>query len=476
MSKTYLELSDEVGSEHKFCEVSVEDVTLTLRFGRIGTPGQSSTKGFATAEQAGAEAAKKIKEKVRKGYKEAVQGVRQKRSVIRREITETASTTKSAAPVIWKFKTSSAAFGVFADQQNVWVGNDAGEVYALSLEGEVQRSFKLPEGVKCLVSDQQRTFAGCDDGNVYDLSGKLPFVAYEAESQSSILWMDLQGGMLGVANDDGSIHAFDAESEQQWAQIGQDAQMAWMVRVDQAGVYYGHSGGVGQLDRESGFPLWHHKTSGSVLFGRQEGSDLYAGTTSNQIQRFTKTGRAVQNYRCDAAVFSCATSPDGEFVFAGDSSSAVYCFSKAGERLWKLGTSYGAALSMQYSHQRLYTVTSRGTLAALDVSGQAIENAKQGIQVTARDVKIAATVQTQAPVSSLAITSQIAGQVVLKAVKEGGKLRVKPDPERNTETFHDWNVQFPRSLRQMGASYVVDRLEDAGGFYRIIGEIHQLEE
>ncbi|TSA86199.1 WGR domain-containing protein [Deinococcus detaillensis] len=476
MSKTYLELSDEVGSEHKFYEVSVEETTLTLRFGRIGTPGQTSTKGFATAEQAEAEAAKKIKEKVRKGYKEAVQGVRQKRSVVRREITETASTTKSAAPVVWKFKTSSAAFGIFADRDNVWVGNDAGEVYALSPEGEVQRSFKLPEGVKCLVSDQHRTFAGCDDGNVYDLSGKLPFVAYEAESQSAILWMDLQGGMLGVGDSQGNVHAFDAESEQQWAQIGQNAHMAWMVRVDQAGVYYGHSGGVGQLDRESGFPLWHHKTSGSVLFGWQEGSDLYAGTSNNQIQRFTKTGQAVQNYRCDAAVFSCATSPEGEFVFAGDSSSAVYCFNKAGERLWKLGTSYGAALSMQYSGERLYIVTSRGTLAALDVSAQAIENAKQGIQVTARDIKMAATLQTQAPATTFAVTSQIAGQVVLKVVQEGGKLRVKPDSERNSQTFQDWNVQFPRTLRRMGVSYVVDQLEDAGGFYRVVGEIRQLEE
>ena len=476
MSRTYLELSDEIGSEHKFYEVTVEDSTLTLRFGRIGTPGQTSTKGFATPEQAEAEAAKKIREKTRKGYQEAVPGVRQKRTVIRREITETAPTTKSAAPVVWKFQTSSAAFGIFADQHSVWVGNDAGEVYALSPDGEVQRSFKLPDGVKCLVSDQHRTFAGCDDGNVYDLSGKLPFVAYEADSQHSILWMDLQGGMLGVGDSQGSIHAFDAESEQQWAQIGQNAHMAWMVRVDPAGVYYGHSGGVGQLDRESGFPLWHLKTSGSVLFGWQEGGDLYAGTSSNQIQRFTKSGQAVQNYRCDAAVFSCATSPDGEFVFAGDSSSAVYCFSKAGERLWKLGTKYGSALSMQYSGERLYLVTSRGTLAALDVSAQAIENARQGVQITPRDIKMAATVQTQAPASALATTTQSAGQVVLRVVNEGGKLRVRPDPARNTQTFQDWNVQFPRTLRQPGASYVVDQLEDAGGFYRVVGEIRQLEE
>src|SRR6516225_413691 len=70
--KTYLELSEAGEGSHKFYEVTVKDKALTIRFGRIGDAGQSTTKKFATADAARAEAAKKIAEKKRKGYEEAV--------------------------------------------------------------------------------------------------------------------------------------------------------------------------------------------------------------------------------------------------------------------------------------------------------------------------------------------------------------------------------------------------------------------
>ncbi len=434
--------------------------------------GQTTTKAFATPEKALAEADKKIKEKRRKGYQDALQGMRQKRSIIRREVKETKSTTKQAAPVLWKFDTGQAAYGIFADQQQVWVGNDGGQVYALALDGEVYRSFQLPEGVKCLVSDTQRTFAGCDDGNVYDLSGKLPYVAYEVENQNAILWMDIAGGILGVGDSGGNIHAFDAESDQQWAQVGQNARMVWMVRVDKDAVYYGHSRGVGRLDRESGFPMWSKPTTGSVLFGWQEGQYLYAGTSQNLIQCFDTAGQHVQDYRCDAGVLACATSSDGEYVFAGDSSLAVYCFNKAGTRLWKLGTGYGSALSMQYADERLYIVTTRGFLAAIDVSPKAITDAQQGVMPQPRDTKLAATLQAEAPATSLSRTRNTESGVVLKVITDGSKLRVRPEDSK----FNNWNVQFPRNLRTANTRYVVGGLEDAGGFYRVVGEIRQLEE
>lgn len=62
----YLELSD--GQSHKFYEVRVDGAAVTIRYGRIGTAGQSSTSTYATAEKAQTEATKKINEKLRKGY------------------------------------------------------------------------------------------------------------------------------------------------------------------------------------------------------------------------------------------------------------------------------------------------------------------------------------------------------------------------------------------------------------------------
>ena len=41
---------------------------IIIRYGRIGTTGQSSSTTYATAETAQSEAAKKINEKLKKGY------------------------------------------------------------------------------------------------------------------------------------------------------------------------------------------------------------------------------------------------------------------------------------------------------------------------------------------------------------------------------------------------------------------------
>jgi predicted DNA-binding WGR domain protein/uncharacterized protein YwqG len=78
----YLELSEDNGS-HKFYEVTLTDATLTIRYGRIGDAGQNSSKTFETLEKARAEAEKKLGEKRKKGYADAVLGSSEKRPVKR---------------------------------------------------------------------------------------------------------------------------------------------------------------------------------------------------------------------------------------------------------------------------------------------------------------------------------------------------------------------------------------------------------
>lgn len=471
MQRTYLEYSDPNGAEHKFYEVLIDGAELTIRYGRIGTDGQKQVKAFPTPEKASAEALKKLAEKRRKGYEDAVQGVRQKRTVVRRAVTETRVTVKRTAPVLWRFQTGAAAFGIFVDDERAWVGNERGEVYALAPDGTPDAKFELPDGVKCLVRDGQWTFAGCDDGNVYDLSGKLPFVAYAVDAGSSLLWLDIHQGVLGVSDEKGSVYAFDAESDQQWGNVGQNASMAWMVRVDGSGVYYGHSRGVGMYDRASGLPVWEQRTQGAVLFGWQEGGSIYAGTTASLVQRFSRAGTHEADYACDGGIMSCATSPGGEYVFAGDNAGALYCFAHDGTRLWKLGSGCGSALSMQYHAERLYVVTTQGYLAAVDASEAAITAAQQGVTPEVRDVKLAASLEARAPQTTLPTTADASGGIVLVCVREGGKLRVRA----TSDAYKPWNVQFPRDLREEGARYVVDGLIDAGGFYRVVGDVRRLD-
>ena len=358
--------------------------------------------------------------------------------------------------------------------ERVWVGNQGGTVIAVDHQGETLSTFQLPEGVKCLVSDGMFMYAGCDDGNVYDLTGKVPFVAYNIDESVDIYWLDIHKGMLGVSDSGGNVYVFNPESENQWGHVGQGASGGWMVRMDDNGVYHGHSRGVAAYDPQSGIELWKSGTNGGVLFGWQDTDHVYAATVQRSVQRFDKKGNLVQTYKCDAAVFSCASSPDGEYIFAGDNSSAIYAFSKDGTRLWKLNSGCSSALSMQYLNERLFIVTTDGSLAMIDASPAAIEAAQQGQVPTVKDVKAQAG-QATAPLQLQTLQSaQYTGQgVVLKCVKEGGKLRVRIE----SDGYHqNWNVQFPKDLRTDGARYLVDEVQEASnGFYRVIGEIRKLE-
>lgn len=76
---TYLERSE--GQEHKFYEVTVDGADLTIRYGRIGTDGQTQRKTLPDSAQAQAEADKKLAEKRKKGYADAVKGQTAKKSV-----------------------------------------------------------------------------------------------------------------------------------------------------------------------------------------------------------------------------------------------------------------------------------------------------------------------------------------------------------------------------------------------------------
>ncbi|MGH7997917.1 MAG: WGR domain-containing protein, partial [Brasilonema sp.] len=358
---TYLELSEAEGSSHKFYEVTIDGMEVRIRYGRIGDPGQTQTKSYPTLEKAKAEAAKKINEKLRKGYEQAVLGVRKKRPLTRRQVTSSTSTAQRS-PILWKFDSGSSAFGIFIDTDHCWVGNQNGQVFKLNHQGEVLNQFQLPDGVKCIVADDVWIYVGCDDGNVYDLSGKLPRLAYEIDENIDIFWLDIYDGILGVSDANGAVVKIDPEGESQWTRLSQ-GRSGWMIRADAAGFYHGHGAGVTMYDLESGKQVWNQPTDGSVLFGWQESDKVYAGTSAKKVHSFSKQGQVYAVYPCDDSVYSCATAEKDKYVFAGDSSSSIYCFTETGDRLWKLSTGYGSALSMQLFGERLYIVTTQGALA-----------------------------------------------------------------------------------------------------------------
>lgn len=483
---TYLELSE--ANSHKFYEVKVAGTQVTIRYGRIGDAGQSSSSNFPTPEKATAEATKKINEKIKKGYERAVQGVRQKRAVTRRTAMfdsyanaapapargasrATPAPPVNRAPIIWNFDSGSCAFGIFVDEHRCWVGNENGVIFALNHDGTVHAKYKLPEGVKCIVADGDWLYAGCDDGNVYDLSGKTPRAAYRIDDKVDIYWLDISDGILAVSDEKGNVTVINHEDESQWTKRSK-GNRGWMVRCDEIGVYHGHSEGVTMYDWEDGAVIWHRDSQGDVLFGWQEEAMIYACTSHRVVHAFSKKGDVGPTYQCDGAVFSCATSPDGKLIFAGDINGAVYCFAESGERLWKLTTGCGQALSMQYFQEKLYIVTRNGSLACIDASETAIAAAGQG--TIPKAVAITAPKMAEAVVAtSVETTSDSSTGVLVECYREGSELRVRVLSEGFNQT---WHCQFPKDMREAGARFMVDEVRESsrGGFYRVRGNIRKL--
>ena len=67
MPKAYYEFKDKTSS--KFWEIDTKGKTVTVRFGKIGTDGQTTAKTFGAPRDATAHAAKVTAEKVKKGYR-----------------------------------------------------------------------------------------------------------------------------------------------------------------------------------------------------------------------------------------------------------------------------------------------------------------------------------------------------------------------------------------------------------------------
>ena len=471
MTRNYLEMSEEAGAAHKFYEVTVDGPKMAVRYGRIGTDGHQSISTFSTAEIAHQNAMKKINAKLRKGYAPAEMGVRKKRPISRRSIQSTISAAMSA-PVLWRFRSGSAAYGIYVDDNYCWLGNQQGRVFKLDHQGKVINQYQLPDGIKCIMADQDWIYAGCDDGNVYDLTGKVARKAYRINENVDIYWLDINNGLLGVSDRGGSVTVINYEEEEQWSQKSKGSG-GWMVRCDEKGrVLHGHSAGLDCYDGHTGRSLWKTSTQGSVLFGWRTNQTALTGSARGWLELFDYEGKKVNQMKADSALYSCAAAPDNQFFFGGDSSSSVYCYDRTGKRLWKLGTTCGSAYSMQYHKEKLYIVTTDGSMTCIDASPAAIEKAQQGIVPTQRQLKAPQSIAAQ-PTNRLQTAPSNATGVRLVCRKIGGKLRMRVLSNGFDQQL---NVQFPYDLREENAEYLVDEVRPArlGDFYRAYGNIYKL--
>lgn len=75
--------------------------------------------------------------------------------------------------------------------------------------------------------------------------------------------------------------------------------------------------------------------------------------------------------------------------------------------------------------------------------------------------------------ADLATTNTVGDGVLVQCLKDKSKLRARVVSDSYNP---DWNMRFPRSIREEGMMYVVDEVKESsqGGFYLAYGEIKKL--
>ena len=497
MTVYYLEYVEE--NHQKFYEITVEQQKVTLRFGKIGATGTRQAKDYSSSVIAQKEAEKKLKEKQKKGYQLSTlpaitdspiqtKGVDAPPSPLAAKAD--AKTQKSSkvsqlkkqlqfplepftAPLEWRFASGFSSFGLAVEQKNCWLGNEKGQVLKFDEKGAVLEQYQLPRAVKSIVTDDIWVYGGCDNGMVYDLTGKIPYLAYEIESAADILGLTITAGILGVSDAQGGLTKIDPEGDMLWQRFSLGKQ-GWMICSDSQGFYQGHSKGLTMYEFDQGRQLWQQVTVGKVLFGCQTADSLYVATSGRQVQCFQKSGQLIASYHCDASVYACAIDAARGLIYAADSSAFIYAFNHCGQRLWKASTGCGSALSMQLGGagaQKLYLATNQGVLACMAVDESALWGAIQ-CQFPPSVLVANSGVMAATPGQDLEKTNHPTEEIILECFRQGQRLRVRV----LSPGYHrDWMVQFPRNLRQEGDRYLVQSLyESSQGFYRIHGDIKRL--
>src|SRR5262249_15955054 len=155
-------------------------------------------------------------------------------------------------------------------------------------------------------------YAGCNNGNVYDISEATPRLAYEIEKGDPIDWLDIRDGLLAVSTRHGKVALIDPESRIVWSHPGTSS--CFTVRIDKKMVYHGNGSRVVAYDRVTGVQRWK-QTVNFILFGWQTEKSMYVGGGVGVVRLSKKDGRKEMKYALGGSALSCATSPDGKYVF-----------------------------------------------------------------------------------------------------------------------------------------------------------------
>lgn len=372
------------------------------------------------------------------------------------------------------------AWALWVNQNGVWMGNRDGLILAFNHQGEVLNQYQLVKDSRSVLATQDSLYALCDDGQVYDLSSsKLPQSVYNTRTSDlsiyydfSLLTLTIQDDAFFILDIYGNLTCLNDRWQRQW-QNKTKLWQGWFLQADFQAVYVGHFHGVTCFDRQTGKLIWHQPTSAPVLSGVLLSDRVLVGTSNGSLYSLSKSGQTeIESFgTCDGAVYSSTFSQDASLLIAADNRANLYGFTLTGEPIWQHSVNCGSILNLQTWGDYLYAVTTDGTLACFDLKVLAsapLTNVSHQPPSTPIQKTRSPASQTNTLKETVSPLSETG--VLVECYKQGSQLKVRAiSPGYRT----DWNVKFPRNLRQAGMRYQVKDLVEAkqGGFYRVVGTI-----
>jgi len=190
----YFEFSE--GTSNKFWEVSLDGNSVRTRYGKIGTPGQSTIKDFSSKPDAQKELDKLVAEKTKKGYAETTAGAAPTAHVAKATArTDGQATADARNPELEKAivanPTDREAYAVFAD----WLqeqGDPRGELISLQLANRDKAARQLIDSNLDYflgpLASEQKTRDGLGNNSVSHLRTSAQEKEWQKTGEQAFLW------------------------------------------------------------------------------------------------------------------------------------------------------------------------------------------------------------------------------------------------------------------------------------------------
>ncbi len=225
----------------------------------------------------------------------------------------------------------------------IYVGSDAGSLYAINPDGDVNWNFLTGD---CVLSSPAigadgTIYVGSDDGNLHaidpDGNRKWTFPTRDCVVSSPAIGPD---GTIYVGSDDRNLYAINPDGTEKWAFHTDDWVESSPAVACDGTVYVGSHDGRLYAINPDGSQDWSFSTGGWVGSSPAIGSDgtIYVGSYDGHLYAINRDGTHKWDFATtDYVISSPAIGPDGT-VYVGSDDGHLYAINPDGTEKWAFPT------------------------------------------------------------------------------------------------------------------------------------------